>query len=110
MHHRLHPSHKTSALPAQRPAALPAAAAVPPARGRQVWLQFGAVDENYTLWINGQYIGDNVGAGTSMWDQPVKVDITGKFHEGRPNHLVVRVNNTALGGGIWKPVRVLVEK
>ena len=83
---------------------------IPPARGKKAWLQFGAVDENYTLWINGEYIDDNLAAGTSLWDQPVSVEITDKFIEGQPNHIVVRVRNTAFAGGIWKPVRFLVEK
>ena len=68
------------------------------------------MDENYTLWINGQYIGDNVDAGTSMWDKSVNVEITGKFNEGQSNHIVVRVKNTTGAGGIWKPVCVIVEK
>lgn len=73
-------------------------------------LHFGAIDENYTLWINGEYVGDNLTAGVSMWDQPISVEITGKFKDGQSNHIVVRVKNTADAGGIWKPLRFLVEK
>ena len=83
---------------------------IPSARGKRVWLHFGAVDENYTLWINGQYIGNNLAAGTSMWEQPVSVEITGEYRPGQSNHVVVRVTNTAFAGGIWKPVVVLTEK
>jgi hypothetical protein len=83
---------------------------IPPVRGKKVGLHFGAVDENYTLWINGEYIGDNLSAGTALWDQPVSVEITGKYREGQPNHIVVRVHNTLSAGGIWKPVHVIVEK
>lgn len=81
---------------------------IPPAQGKKVWLHFGAVDENYTLWINGSYIGDNLAAGTSMGDRPVSVEITDQYNEGQPNHVVVRVRNTLSAGGIWKPVAVLI--
>ncbi|MEO2045285.1 MAG: sugar-binding domain-containing protein [Pirellulales bacterium] len=80
---------------------------IPPAHGKKVWLHFGAVDENYTLWINGRYIGDNLAAGTSTWDQPVSVEITDRYNEGQSNHIVVRVSNTVAAGGIWKPVAIL---
>ena len=83
---------------------------VPHAHGRKVWLHFGAVDENYTLWINGTYVGDNLAAGTSLWDKPVSVEITGGVKEGQSNHIVVRVRNSAFAGGIWKPVRILAGK
>ena len=81
---------------------------IPPAQGKNVWLHFGAVDENYTLWINGRCIGDNLAAGTSMWDQSVSVEITDKYNEGQSNHVVVRVRNTLSAGGIWKPVSLLI--
>jgi len=83
---------------------------IPYVQGKRIWLQFGAVDENYTLWINGEYVGDNLDAGTAMWDQPVSVEISDQFKEGQSNHVVVRVRNTDAAGGIWKPVRVLVEQ
>ena len=60
---------------------------IPPADGKKVFLHFGAVDENYTLWINGRYISDNLAAGTTMWDQPVNVEITDKYNEGQSNHV-----------------------
>gem|GEM_PF-4896511 len=77
---------------------------------KRLWLRFGAVDENYTLWINGEYVGDNLAAGTGLWDVPVEAEITGKINPGTVNHIVVRVHNTGWAGGIWKPVTVLVEK
>ena len=83
---------------------------IPQAVGKRVWLRFGSVDENYTLWINGQYIDDNMAAGTALWNVAVEVEITGKFKPGESNHIVVRVTNQAGGGGIWKPVTLLVEK
>ena len=82
---------------------------IPAAPNKKVWIIFGAVDENYTLWINGQYVGDNLDVGTAMWDKPVEVDITGRYKAGESNHIVVRVKNTEAAGGIWKPVRIIAE-
>lgn len=83
---------------------------IPKTDGKRVWLHFGSVDENYTLWINGQYVDDNMDAGTALWNVPVEAEITGKFTEGESNHIVVRVSNTAQAGGIWKPVTLLRKK
>jgi len=83
---------------------------IPKTGDRRVWLHFGSVDENYMLWINGHYVADNMDAGPGVWNVPVEAEITGKFVQGESNHIVVRVNNTAAAGGIYKPVTVLVEE
>ena len=83
---------------------------IPTVPGKRVKLLFGAVDENYTLWINGKYISDNLAAGTTMWDKPVTLDITDHYTPGKSNHIVVRVKNTLRAGGIWKPVRIVAEE
>ena len=83
---------------------------IPSVQGKRVKLIFGAVDENYTLWIDGKYISDNLVAGTTMWDKPVTIDITDHYTPGESNHLVVRVKNTRGAGGIWKPVRIVAEE
>ncbi|MFH0965527.1 MAG: hypothetical protein V2A58_16125, partial [Planctomycetota bacterium] len=83
-------------------------AVIPPGEGEKVWLVFGAVDENYTLWINGERIGDNLSApGELVWDKAVAEEITGRYKPRENNTIVVRVTNKAGGGGIWKPVYVV---
>jgi hypothetical protein len=79
-------------------------------RKKKVWMVFGAVDENYSLWINGTYVSDNLAAGISLWEKSLAVDITGIYKAGESNHIVVRVKNTLSAGGIWKPVRIIVEE
>jgi len=83
---------------------------IPKTPGKRTWIEFGSVDENYTLWINGLYIGDNTNAGTGFWNVPVEVEITGRYKPDESNHIVVRVNNSAQAGGIWKPVSLFAEK
>jgi len=82
---------------------------IPSPGSKRVVLKFGAVDENYSLWINGKFLGDNLKAGTTVWDKPVQVDITDHYLPGKVNHVVVRVKNTLKGGGIWKPVRIIAQ-
>lgn len=82
---------------------------IPSANGKKVWLIFGTVDENYTLWVNGQYVADNLDMGTTMYDKPVAVEITKQCKPGEKNHLAVRVKNTIGAGGICKPVRLIAE-
>jgi hypothetical protein len=83
--------------------------AIPAVKGKRIKLIFGAVDENYTLWINGTYVSDNLAAGTTMWDKPVTIDITDHYKPGQKNHFVVRVKNTIRAGGIWKPVGIVAR-
>ena len=83
---------------------------IPAASGKEVWLILGAVDENYTLWINGEYVADNLEVGLDVWDKPAVIPIAGRFKAGKSNHIVVRVRNTLRAGGIWKPSRVVAEK
>jgi len=75
-----------------------------PTDGR-VYLHFGAVDEELTLWIDGRRAGDYK-RGPAGWDQPFALDVTGKLTAGK-RHLALRVYNSAYGGGVWKPVSVL---
>lgn len=81
---------------------------IPHAGDQKVWLSFGAVDENYTLWVNGGYVGDNLDQpGEQVWDQPFAEEITDVYKPDQPNHIVVRVRNEVSGGGIWRPVFVV---
>ena len=82
---------------------------VPDAVGKRIWLHLGAVDENYTLWINGRYVSDNMDAGPATWDKPVSVEITDQLVPGDANHIVIRARNTSHAGGVWKPVSILVR-
>ena len=80
---------------------------IPKTDGKRVWLYFVSVNENYTLWINGQYVNDNMGVFSHG---PFDVEITDKLKAGESNHIVVRVNNQYTTGGIDGPIEVMVEK
>ena len=68
-------------------------------------LTFGAVDEEAWVWLNGIYIGQHA-IGKDGWDKTFTLDITDEIKWGERNILVVRVNDSMLGGGIWKPIKL----
>ena len=72
---------------------------------KRIYLHFGAVDEELTLWIDGTLVGEH-DRGPDGWDKPFAMDVTGKLTGGR-HHLALRVYNSAMAGGVWKPVSVL---
>ena len=64
---------------------------------------FGAVDESAWVWLNGKYVGQH-DIGVVGWNKPFELDITNEVKWDGENILVVRVEDTATAGGIWKPV------
>ena len=80
------------------------------AEGKRVFLDFGAVDESAWLYVDGKLIAwyDTADPGMT-WDKPFLLEVTGSI-KGQGEHLlVIRVSNTINAGGIWKPVRLMVE-
>jgi len=67
------------------------------------------VDECAWVWVNGQYVGQH-DIGPVGWDQPFRLDITKNVTWGQKNQITVRAMNTAMAGGIWRPVVIEVLK
>lgn len=70
-------------------------------------LSFDAVDESTWVWVNGQFAGEH-DLGPNGWDKPFRIDVTGKLKWGAENQITVRVFNTAMAGGIYKPVSIVL--
>ena len=68
-------------------------------------LNFGGVDEEAWVWLNGVYVGQHA-EGMSGWNRPFQLDVTEELRWGGRNVLVVRVFDSRLGGGIWKPIKL----
>ncbi len=83
-------------------------------QGKRVWLCFGAVDWQATVWLNGELVGEHEGGYSEF-----RFDISDKVRFDRPNLLVVRVvdwtdHETPIGkqvqwwytstSGIWQTV------
>ena len=70
-----------------------------------VELNFGGVDEEAWVWLNGTFVGQHT-IGVSGWDKPFSLDVTDEVRWGERNLLVVRVFDARMKGGIWKPVKL----
>ena len=57
------------------------------------------------MWLNGVYVGQHA-IGKDGWAKTFTLDITDEIKWGERNVLVVRVNDSMLGGGIWKPIKL----
>ena len=72
-------------------------AVLPDVPGPHRRLTFASVDDLGTVYLNGVQIGAGIGINAN-----VTVNLDAAWHEGGPNVLAVRVQNTADGGGLGK--------
>ncbi len=76
---------------------------------RDIFLYFGAVDESCTVYVNGEKVHERPFRTRKDWMTPFTVDIT-KYVKGNsrtPQVIIVRVQDRAGAGGIWKRVRLV---
>ena len=79
------------------------------AKGRDLSLSFGAVDESAWVYLNGRQIGEHV-IGDVGWDQRFEIPLGDAVKIGASNILTVRVRDRANYGGIWKSVKLVAAK
>ena len=86
--------------------------------GSALRIEFAAVFHTATVWVNGKFTGEHARKGYTAFT----FDISHLVHAGKPNSLVVRVDNSfdlhmlprgrssdfPHDGGIFRPVRLLV--
>ena len=93
----------------------------PADEGKQLWLEFEGAMHLADLWVNGHHVAQHSGGYT-----PFVADVTGLLHAGRPNELLVRLDNRdnplippgkPLGeldfcyyGGLYRDVRLIVKE
>ena len=79
-------------------------------KGKTVRLLFGAVDEQAWVYVNGTLAGEHTAesekvSALQLWDVPFAVEVKPELLTyGGTNVLAVRVHNSAMNGGIWRPV------
>lgn len=79
-------------------------------RGKRLKLWFGAADEQAEVWVNGMRAGQHKLDPDLGWDKRFAIDVTGKLLPGQPNTIAVRIQNLSLAGGLWKSVKLAVER
>jgi hypothetical protein len=60
--------------------------------------------------VNGVKAGVHDEPPDFGWDKRFAIDVTGKLKPGEANTIAVKVGNSSLAGGIWKSVKLAVEK
>lgn len=81
-------------------------------KGRKVVLHIGACDDEAWGYVNGAFVGDHKEKDHPQvcWEEAFEFDITKAVKWTSPNLLVIRVNDTHLGGGIWKSVYLRADE
>ena len=75
----------------------------------KAYLHFAGVDESAWVWLNGEYAGHHH-IGSAGWGVAFYLDVSDLLRPGEANHLAVRAMNTAMAGGVWRPVRLVVKE
>jgi len=75
--------------------------------GATLELLFHGTDEMAWVFVNGQLIGSH-NLGPAGWDVPFAVHLPSELIRTGANDLVVMVQNTGDGGGIWRPIELNV--
>lgn len=65
-------------------------------------LIFESVDDNATVWLNGEFLGSHEGYGQLFW-----FEVTPKVNRDSENILAVRIEDTGGPGGINGDIRIL---
>lgn len=84
--------------------------------GKPVELQFGGVDEQAWVYVNGEFVGEQtlksefmVGQEVTvadLWNRPFTRIVKAEVLKPGKNVLAVRIHNSAMNAGIHQPVRI----
>ena len=79
-------------------------------KGKKLYLVFGAVDESCWIYVNGKKAGERLFKKDDDWKTPFTIRIDQEFdHSKEWQDIIVRVEDKAGMGGIWKPVWLAEE-
>jgi len=71
-------------------------------RGKDVWIKFGAVNDAYVLYLNGERMSTYGDSHYSFAGKPSFTRVTEKIRYGKPNLIAVRVDDWGKSGGLWR--------
>ena len=79
--------------------------------GEDVWIKFGAVNDAYKLYVNGEHISSFGEANITFADKPSFSKLTSKIKYGEANLIAIKVNDWGNSGGLWRlPVIITIDK
>ncbi len=71
-------------------------------RGKLVWLKFAAVNDAYTLYINGEKVSFFGEANISVAARPTFTELSKILKFGKANQITLQVNDWGGSGGLWR--------
>ena len=79
---------------------------------KYLWLNFGAVDKEAVVYIDGKKVFEHTRAATGLelgqlWDRPFKFDARPFLQPAQEHVITVRVSSEHGQGGIWRPVALV---
>jgi hypothetical protein len=80
----------------------------PKLKGKKVNLLFGAVDDSCWVYMNGKAVGKHLFIKPDDWKTPFAIPIDADALAKHDQLLMVRVEDKAGAGGIWKPVSLQI--
>jgi hypothetical protein len=80
-------------------------------KGKDIWIKFGAVNDAYDLFVNGEQVSSFGAANITFADKPSFTKVTDKIKCGEKNLITVKVNDWGNSGGLWRlPVIITIDK
>lgn len=78
---------------------------------KYVYLSFGAVDEEATVYVNGKKIGEHTAKSTglnaaTLWNMAFNINIKSGLKDGK-NNITIKVHDQSHAGGIYLPVKII---
>lgn len=71
-------------------------------KGKDIWLKFGAVNDAYELFVNGESVSFFGEANISQASRPTFTKLNEKLKYGESNHIAIQVNDWGNSGGLWR--------
>lgn len=71
-------------------------------KGRDIWIKFEAVNDAYTLFLNGEKISFFGEANISIATRPTFTEISKNLKYGKTNQIALQVNDWGGSGGLWR--------
>lgn len=80
-------------------------------KDEDIWIKFGAVNDTYELFVNGESVSSSGRTNNSFAAKPSITKMTGNIKFGEKNLIVVKVNDWGNSGGLWRlPVVITTEE
>ncbi len=80
-------------------------------KGKDIWIKFGAVNDAYDLFINGEQVSSFGAANITFAAKPSFTKISNKIRYGESNQITVKVNDWGNSGGLWRlPAIITIDK